>query len=92
MKSEAVSVKPWTHDCDRPASKEQENRNGWVQEWRAPAHVAGRKESIITHTLTEVTSRDPVGWGVNTKEDRAIAPRRTITIVDIVAETLLTLA
>ena len=29
---------------------------------------------------------------MNKKEDRAIAPRKTITLVDIVAETLLTLA
>ena len=50
------------------------------------------QKGVTAYTLTEVTSRDPVGWGVNTKEDRAIAPRRTITIVDIVAETLLTLA
>jgi hypothetical protein len=50
------------------------------------------KSMSIAYTLREVTSRDPVGWCVNTKEDREIAARRTITIVDIVAETLLTLA
>lgn len=36
-------------------------------------------------------SSDPVGWGVNMKEDSAMAARRTITVVEIVAETLLTL-
>jgi hypothetical protein len=52
----------------------------------------GGAGDAYAYTLTEVTSRDPVGWGVNTKEDRAIEPRMTITIVDIVAETLLILA
>ncbi len=50
------------------------------------------QELSIAYTLTELTWRDPVGLGVNTKEDRAIAPRRTITMEDIVAEMLLTLA
>jgi hypothetical protein len=54
-------------------------------------HVAGAGVAIA-YTLREVTSRDPVGWGAKTKDDRAIAVRRTITIVDTVAETLLTLA
>jgi hypothetical protein len=62
----------------------------WMGPWSG-VHLCIQLE-IIAYTLTEVTSRDPVGWGLNTKEDRAIAPRRTITIVDIVAETLLTLA
>ena len=56
------------------------------------ALVKGEVGNASAYTLTELTSRDPVGWGVNTKDDREIAPRRTITIVDIVAETLLTLA
>lgn len=53
--------------------------------------VQGKLEMHFAYTLTEVTSRDPLGYVVNTKDDRAIALRRTITMVDIVAETLLTL-
>jgi hypothetical protein len=51
-----------------------------------------RKGLSSAYTLTEVTSRDPVGRGLNTKEEIAMAARRTITVVEIVAETLLTLA
>jgi hypothetical protein len=58
-----------------------------------PVHaiMSGAFSWGFAYTLTEVTSRDPLGWGENTKEDIAIAARRTITIVDIVAEALLTL-
>jgi len=44
------------------------------------------------YTLTAVTLREPVGLRENTKEDSAMEARRAITIVEIVAETLLTLA
>jgi len=44
------------------------------------------------YTLTAVTLREPVGLRENTKEDSAMEARRNITIVEIVAETLLTLA
>jgi hypothetical protein len=55
--------------------------------------VDERKKSMCSaYTLTDVTSRDPVGRGLNTKEDSAMAARRTITVEEIVAETLLTLA
>lgn len=50
--------------------------------------VTGRR----TYTLTEVTSRMPVGSAVNMKEDNAMAARRTITVVESVAAILLTLA
>ena len=44
------------------------------------------------YTLTEATSREPVGCAVNMKEDKETATRRTITVVESVAEILLTLA
>lgn len=44
------------------------------------------------YTLTEATSRVPVGCAVNMKEDNAMADRRTITVVESVAVILLTLA
>jgi hypothetical protein len=50
--------------------------------------VTGRR----AYTLTEATSREPVGCAVNMKEDNAIAAKRTITVVESVAVTLLTLA
>jgi hypothetical protein len=50
------------------------------------------KNISSAYTLTVVTSRDPVEWAVNMKEDMEMAARRTITVVVIVAETLLTLA
>lgn len=60
-----------------------------------PSCACPRKEKSTfssAHTLTEVTSREPVGCVPKIKEDSAMAARRTITVVDIVAETLLTLA
>ena len=44
------------------------------------------------YTLTEVTSIEPVGCAVNMKEDNEMAARRTMTVVESVAERLLTLA
>jgi hypothetical protein len=44
------------------------------------------------YTLTEATSRVPVGCAVNMKEDNDMAARRTITVVESVAVILLTLA
>ena len=44
------------------------------------------------YTLTEAMSREPVGCAVNMKEDKEMAARRIITVVESVAEKLLTLA
>ena len=44
------------------------------------------------YTLTEVMSIEPVGCAVNMKEDNEMAARRTMTVVESVAERLLTLA
>jgi hypothetical protein len=49
------------------------------------------KSNSSAYTLTDVISRDPVGWPANMKEDSAMAARRIITVVEIVAEALLTL-
>lgn len=51
--------------------------------------LTGRRRA---YTLTEATSRVPVGSALNMKEDNAMAVRRTITVVESVAVILLTLA
>ena len=48
-----------------------------------------KNTALLTHTCMVATLRSPLGSAVKTKDEREMAPKRTIRQVESIAETLL---